>query len=81
MYRKLNDISVKASMILMSNPSDAIKGYTEDIMRDANAINESFGRNVEHRKIMELTGMLDKHPEGWDDECGCKACLEFEGGR
>ncbi len=75
MYRKLNDISVKASMILMSNPSDAIKGYTEDIMRDANAINESFGRNVEHRKIMELTGMLNEHPEGWDGECGCKTCL------
>lgn len=74
--RQLSEIVIKATMITGSTYDPKIKEFASDCMTAAKRISEQLGLNEAHELIMELTRMLDDHPEAWEGDCECRSCLE-----
>ncbi len=40
-------------------------------------IDKMLGLAAKHGLIIELSSLLDEHPEGWEGPCECKSCIEY----
>lgn len=77
---QLSEISVKACMIVSlinSNRYDErIEEYANDCRAASGRISEMLGLTAAQELTLELTRMLDEHPEGWEGPCECNGCLD-----
>lgn len=44
----------------------------------ASRISEMTGLEASHELMLELTRLLDEHPDGWEGACECSDCMERE---
>ena len=71
----LSEIIVKATMIIGITGDPKVKTLAGDCMAAVGRINESLGLNAAHELMLELTRMLDEHPEEWQGACECPECV------
>ena len=74
--KDLSEIIVKAMVIESSTKDPKIKEHAVDCMAAVTRINERLGLNAAHELMLELTRMLDEHPEGWQGDCECVTCMD-----
>ncbi len=80
----LQGIEVKAGAIQLDADSKEhaldwkkVHGWARDINIDIHDIREQLGFLAHESRLIELTMLLDEHPEEWDGPCMCKMCLEY----
>lgn len=74
--RQLSEIVVKSTMITGSTDNPKIKEYAGDCMAAASKISGLLGLGEARELTLELTRMLDEHPEGWEGPCECPGCIQ-----
>lgn len=74
--RQLSEIVIKATMITNTTEDPIVKRDAGDCIAAASAISQQLGLDDAHELMMELTRLLDEHPEGWEGDCECKSCVE-----
>lgn len=55
-----------------------VKDSVKKIMVANTSIGDLTGANAQHALLMEITGMMDCHPEGWEGDCNCNECRTAE---
>ena len=78
----LQSIEAKAGAIQIDADSkehtlswEKIHAWARDIKVEISEIREQLGLHKQEDLLLELTSMLDEHPEKWDGPCICLSCL------
>jgi len=80
----LQEIVVKAGVIQLEADSKEhnldwkkIHELGQDIAIAVWSARKQLGFHDHENQLIDLTMMLDEHPEGWEGPCMCKMCLEY----
>ena len=72
---KLIQLYAYAILADLKKTDEANAKWAEEIYEAATRIYCAIGLNGRDSLMMELSGKLQEHPEGWEGECFCVECL------
>ncbi len=55
---------------------EKVHEWARDVVIASLEIRKILGLAAAHDRLIELTMLLDEHPEKWDGPCWCQSCIE-----
>ncbi len=74
----LASIAVSLTILQSEMNRTCINAELGKIHAAVGQIEEILGLAKKHDLLMELTGLLEEHPDGWEGDCICPDCLRNE---